>query len=115
MELLGHVSGSEPHPLLVCQYCGFVRDDEPWQRDRPAAWIAMKAYRNRSAVRLRDVPFVHTYCPNCLPRIQANKLGLRDLATTAAAHKSIRTPWRAWIDRGWITFIKGMVERKKRG
>jgi hypothetical protein len=114
MESLGQTSGSEPQPLLVCQYCGFVRDDESWQCERPAAWVAMATYRKKSILRLRDVPFVHTYCPNCLPRIQANKLNLRNLATTAPAHKSIRTPLRVRIDRGWLTFIKGMVERKRR-
>jgi hypothetical protein len=28
VEWFGQASAAEPRPLLVCQYCGFVRDDE---------------------------------------------------------------------------------------
>jgi hypothetical protein len=114
MELLRQASDAEPQPLLECQYCGIVRDDESRERERPAIWIAMAAYRKKSAVQLRDVPFVHTYCPNCLTRIQATQIGLQNLASTAPAHTSIRTPLRVWTDRGWLIFIKGLVERKRR-
>ena len=115
MELLGQVSGLEPQPLLVCQYCGFVRDDESRERERPAVWVAMATYRKKSAVRLRDVPFVHSYCPTCLPRIQGTHVAHQDHATPAPSHTSIRMPLPVWIDGGWLTFIKGMIERKKRG
>lgn len=72
----------------------------------------MGTYRKKSAVELRDVPFVHTYCPNCVPRVQANNIALRDPATTS---HSIRATWRVEFDRGWITFIKMMVEWTRRG
>lgn len=114
MELLEQASGGEPQPLLVCQYCGFVRDDEPREHNRTAAWIAMAAYRRKRAVQLRDVPFVHTYCPTCLPRIQGTQLALHGLETTAPVYTSIRTRLRTWIDRGWRTLTNGLVERKRR-
>ena len=111
MEWFGQASAAEPQPLLVCQYCGFVRDDASGDREQPATWMAMGAYRKKTAVQLRDLPFVHTYCPSCASRIQANTIVLRNPATTS---DSLRTPMRVRIDRGWLTFIKSMVERRWR-
>ncbi|MBK9307402.1 MAG: hypothetical protein IPM58_10030 [Nitrospira sp.] len=114
MEWLDQASAGEPHPLLVCQYCGVVRDDAASEREQTAAWMTMAAYRRKHAVQLRDVPFVHTYCPTCLPRIQGTDLGHQGHATSVPVHVSIRTPLRVWSDRGWLAFIKGLIERKGR-
>ena len=56
-------------PLLVCQYCGFVRDEQSRQRDQIPVWIPMKAYRENNKVRLSEIPFVHIYCPDCSRRL----------------------------------------------
>ncbi|MDH4245745.1 MAG: hypothetical protein OEV38_18540 [Nitrospira sp.] len=114
MEWLEQASAEEPQPLLVCQYCGVVRDDTAREREQTAAWMTMAAYRRKHAVQLRDVPFVHTYCPTCLPRIQGTRVGHKDHANSAPAQTSIRSPLRVWIDRGWLAFLKGMIERKGR-
>jgi hypothetical protein len=114
MEWLEQASAEEPQPLLVCQYCGVVRDDEAREREQTAAWMTMATYRRKYAVRLRDVPFVHTYCPTCLPRIRGTHVGRQDRATSGPVPTSIGTTLRVWIDRGWLTFIKGLVERKRR-
>lgn len=112
MAWLEQASAEEPQALLVCQYCGVVRDDKAREHEQRAAWMTMAAYRRKHDVQLRDVPFVHTSCPTCLPRIQGTRVGLQGLATAAPEHASIRTSLRVWIDGGWLAFLKGMIARK---
>lgn len=111
MTWLEQASTEEPPPLLVCQYCGIVRDDEAREREQTAMWVTMAAYRSKYAAQLRGVPFVPTYCPTCLPRMQGTHPGHKERVTSVPAHTSIKTSLGVWSDRGWLAFLKGLIER----
>jgi len=109
-----HIPDSEPSPLLVCQYCGFVRDDESRQRDQLPVWIPMKAYRENREVRLSNVPFVHIYCPGCSQRLRQKNSRTLNTAHRGAMNTSIGTLTLEWIEQGLTTLLKTIFNDARR-
>lgn len=58
-----------PKLLPVCCICGLVRDETGFSTD-PQPWVTQRTYRETHAVNPADVPLTHTYCPECLAKIQ---------------------------------------------
>jgi hypothetical protein len=53
-------------PLPACCMCRLIRD----QTEPAPRWITLKAYRRAHPSLSADPLFTHTYCPDCLRRVQ---------------------------------------------
>lgn len=113
MNPSGQAPDSGPLPLLVCQYCGFVRADESRQRDQLPVWLPMKAFREKNEVRLRDIPFVHVYCPDCSQRLEQKSRSTLTTAYRGAINTSIGTLMRERIEQGLTTLLQTIFNRKR--
>ncbi len=114
MNPLEYTPESGPAPLFVCQYCGFVRDDESRQRDQLPVWMPMKAYRENNKVRLSDIPFVHIYCPDCSRRLEPKHRNALNRAHRSAMNTAIGTLTRERIEQGLRTFLKTIFYNTRR-
>lgn len=58
-----------PALLPVCCICGLIRDEKgsPPGFDR---WVSQRAYRKTHGVNPANFPLTHTYCPECLTKVQ---------------------------------------------
>ena len=101
-------------PLFVCQYCGFVRDDEARQRDQVPVWRPMKAYRENNKVRLSEIPFVHIYCPDCSRRLGPKHRHALNVAHRGAVNTAMRTFTRERIEQGLQTLLKTIFGNTRR-
>ena len=59
-----------PALLPVCCICGLVRDETAPFRDN-VHWVTRRTYRETHGVNPADIPLTHTYCPECLTKVQA--------------------------------------------
>jgi len=58
-----------PRLLAVCSLCGLIRD-ETGSPPALARWVTQRAYRKTHHVNPNDFPLTHTYCPECLMKVQ---------------------------------------------
>lgn len=114
MNPSAHRPDSGPAPLFVCQYCGFVRDDESRPQDQRPVWISMKAYRENNKVRLSDLPFVHIYCPDCSQRLEPNHRQALDRTHRGTVTTAIGAVMRERIEHGLWTFLKTIFDNTRR-
>ena len=114
MNSSAHIPDSGPAPLFVCEYCGFVRDDESRSRDQRPVWISMKAYRENNKVRLSDIPFVHIYCPDCSQRLEPKHRHALNRAHRGTVTTAIGALTRERIEQGLRTFLKTIFDHTRR-
>lgn len=64
------VPSNAPPLLPVCCACGLIRDETESPADL-ARWVTQRTYRKTHGVKLADVLFTHTYCPECFLKARA--------------------------------------------
>ncbi|TKB94345.1 MAG: hypothetical protein E8D41_03920 [Nitrospira sp.] len=58
-----------PTLLPICCACGLIRDDTRFSPGREL-WITQRTYRKTHGINPADLALSHTYCPNCLTKVE---------------------------------------------
>lgn len=70
-----------PTLLPVCCICGLIRDDTRLSPDREL-WVTQRTYHKTHGVNPAELALTHSYCPNCLTKVQdSTQQDFRDIGT----------------------------------
>lgn len=70
-----------PTLLPVCCGCGLIRDDTRLSPGREL-WARQRTYHETLGVNPAELAHTHTYCPNCLTKVQdTTQQSFQDIGT----------------------------------